>query len=628
MRLGIAYVDGRRLSRALFAAADWVAAGRDEINRINVFPVPDGDTGTNFSLTLRAVADALRALGDVTLPETARGMARGAVLGARGNSGMMLAHFLLGLAESLGDRSSASARDLALAVRQGADRLYLSVDDPREGTILTVARDAAGAAERAAAESGDIGEVLRTMLAEAEAALARTTEQMPALKEAGVVDAGGKGFVRMLDGVVRVIDGDPILTTAEADGADSAAVVVPAARALVAADRDFRFCTEVLVRGERLPPANEVRAAMHGFGGSVVVAVMSDILKIHVHTDTPEAVFSYAGRWGRVETTKADDMRAQHRRLGHPKRRPVAVVTDSSADLPDGVLDRHRIALVPLQVVFGDTTFRDRVELTPEDFYRRLHQAVELPTTSQPTPADFIRVLRDAREEADEVVAVLLSASLSGTFGSAQTAVRTAGLSGVHLVDSRSASLGLGLLALRAAELADEGWNGGEIARELERVRGQAGMLLTVDRFDNLLRSGRVSRGKAWIAGMLDVKPILTLDTAGQVVPADRVRGREQVVPRVLDLLDRRLTPRPEAVRFGVAHAEAPEVAERVRAALLAAYQPRDCFVTLATGVLGTHVGAGAWAIFYQVEDGSPSRLRPAGADAAGRLVMQEHDGP
>ena len=627
MRLGIAYVDGRRLSRALFAAADWVAAGRDEINRINVFPVPDGDTGTNFSLTLRAVADALRALGDVTLPETARGMARGAVLGARGNSGMMLAHFLLGFAESLGDRSSASAGDLALAARQGADRLYLSVDDPREGTILTVARDAAGAAERAAAESGDIGEVLRTMLAEAEAALARTTEQMPALKEAGVVDAGGKGFVRMLEGVVRAIDGDPTLTAVEADGAGSAAVVVPAARALVAADRDFRFCTEVLVRGERLPPANEVRAAMHGFGGSVVVAVMSDILKIHVHTDTPEAVFSYAGRWGRVETTKADDMRAQHRRLGHPKRRPVAVVTDSSADLPDGVLDRHRIALVPLQVVFGDATFRDRVELTPEDFYRRLHQAVELPTTSQPTPADFIRVLRDAREEADEVVAVLLSASLSGTFGSAQTAVRTAGLSGVHLVDSRSASLGLGLLALRAAELADEGWNGGEIARELERVRGQAGMLLTVDRFDNLLRSGRVSRGKAWIAGMLDLKPILTLDTAGQVVPADRVRGREQVVPRVLDLLEQRLTPRPEAVRFGVAHAEAPEVAGRVRAALLAAYRPRDCFVTLATGVLGTHVGAGAWAIFYQIEDGSPSLLRPAGAGAAGRLVMQEHDG-
>jgi DegV family protein with EDD domain len=129
-------------------------------------------------------------------------------------------------------------------------------------------------------------------------------------------------------------------------------------------------------------------------------------------------------------------------------------------------------------------------------------------------------------------------------------------------------------------------------------------MLLTVDRYDNLLRSGRVSRGKAWLAGMLDVKPILSLDAEGKVVPVERVRGREKVEARVLALLDQRLSPRPKVVRFGVAHADAPEVAQRIRAALVKKYRPKDCFVSLATGVLGTHVGPGAWGIFYQVEDG------------------------
>jgi fatty acid kinase/fatty acid kinase fatty acid binding subunit len=624
MTIGIAYVDGPRLARSLFAAADWVAAGRDEINRINVFPVPDGDTGTNFSLTLRAVADALRALGDAPLPDTARTMARAGVLGARGNSGMMLAHFLMGFADSLGDRPAATTRDVAAALRQGADRLYESLDDPREGTILTVAREAAAAAERVAAETGDIGEFMRRLLAEGETALARTPELMAVLKEAGVVDAGGKGFVRMIEGVVRYIEGDPILPLGDASASGASAVQVPAAAVEIAAERDFQFCTEVLVRGEQLPPANEVRAAMHGFGGSVVVAVMSDILKIHVHTDTPEAVFSYAARWGHVETTKADDMRAQHRRLAHADRRPVAIVTDSSADLADSVLDRHHIAIVPLQVIFGNQTFRDRVELRPEEFYRRLRTARDLPTTSQPTPAEFVRVLRDARSEADEVIGVLLSGSLSGTYASAQVAVRAAGISGVHLVDSRSASLGVGMLALRGAELAEAGWPAAEIAAELERVRGQAGMLLTVDRYDNLLRSGRVSRGKAWIAGMLDVKPILSLDSEGRVVPVDRVRGREQLVPRVLALLEKRLTPRPRVVRFGVVHTEAPEMAERVRTALVAAYRPRDCFVTLATGVLGTHVGEGAWAIFYQVEDGTPARLEAATTGVEGSTRIPE----
>jgi DegV family protein with EDD domain len=334
---------------------------------------------------------------------------------------------------------------------------------------------------------------------------------------------------------------------------------------------------------------------------------MGDILKIHVHTDTPQAVFSYAERWGRLDTTKAEDMRVQHRRLAHTRRRAVTIVTDSSADLPDSVLDKHGIALVPLQVVFGETTFRDRVELKPADFYRRLRAATELPTTSQPPPAAFIQAFRDALQEAEEVVAVLLGSNLSGTFGSAQAAIRAADLSGVHLVDTRLASLGVGLLAYRGAELAALGWSGVQIASELTRVRSRCGMLLTVDRYDNLLRSGRISRGKAWLAGMLDVKPILSFDEQGQVVPIERVRGRENVEARALALLEQRLTPRPQRLRLGVAHADAPEAAERIRAVLARTYRPQDCFVTLATGVLGTHVGPGAWGIFYQVEDGDPA---------------------
>jgi DegV family protein with EDD domain len=132
-------------------------------------------------------------------------------------------------------------------------------------------------------------------------------------------------------------------------------------------------------------------------------------------------------------------------------------------------------------------------------------------------------------------------------------------------------------------------------------------MLLTVDRYDKLLRSGRISRGRAWLAGMLDVKPLLSFDEQGHVVPVERVRGRENLEARALALLEQRLTPRPRRVRFGVAHADAPEAAERIRAVLVETYRPQDCFVTLATGVLGTHVGPGAWGIFYQVEDGSPS---------------------
>jgi hypothetical protein len=602
---GIAYLDGFRLARSVDAAAGWVEAGRDEINRLNVFPVPDGDTGTNFSLTLRAVADGVAEIRGAPLGDTARAAARAAVLGARGNSGMMLAHFLLGFAEELGDAHRATAGDVAAGLKGGADRLYASLDDPREGTILTVARETAAAAERVAIDTSDLAEFSRRVLASSRAALAATTEQLDVLKEAGVVDAGAMAFVRMLEGVRRLIDGEAI---ERPSFPPERAERGPAAEFTVAAERDFQFCTECLVRGPHLPPGNVVRAALHPFGGSVVVAAVGDILKLHVHTDTPEQVFALAEQWGTITARKADDMRAQHRALGHPDRRPLAVVADSSADLPDSTLDRHRIALIPLQVTFGDTTYRDRVELSPPEFYRRLRATTALPTTSQPTPGEFVRAFQSATTEADAVVAVLLSSGLSGTFQAAQAAVKAAHLEHVSLFDSKSASLGLGMLALRAAELAESGWAAPAIMTELARVRAQSGMYCTVDTLTNLQRSGRVSRGKAWLAGMLDLKPILTLDDAGRVIPADRVRGREQGMTRVLQLVDRALVPKPEVVRFGIAHVEAPDVAERLRNALVAAYHPRDCFVTLATGVLGAHTGIGAWAVFYQVEDGTPSR--------------------
>src|SRR6266568_3513717 len=211
------------MRRSLLAAADWVAAGRDELNRLNVFPVPDGDTGTNLCLTLREVAQALRDLGDAPLPRVTDAMAQASVRGARGNSGMMLSQFLLGLREGLGDRLTAAAR-------AGGER--------------------------------DLRVFMRRLVHRTEQALARTPELLAVLKSAGVVDAGAKGFVRLLDGVKRLIEDGHL-----AEGAVDRRVPDAAANTEVAAGRDFQFCTEVLVRGPSLPSSLEVREALRPLGG-------------------------------------------------------------------------------------------------------------------------------------------------------------------------------------------------------------------------------------------------------------------------------------------------------------------------------------------------------------------------
>ncbi|KPJ92239.1 MAG: hypothetical protein AMS18_07790 [Gemmatimonas sp. SG8_17] len=597
--VGIAYLDGPRLRASLIAAADWIDAGREELNRINVFPVPDGDTGTNFASTFRAVAEAVRRLGPAPLPAVAKTMAEASVFSARGNSGMLLSQFLLGFREILAQNATASAADVAQAIRRGAERLHQSLDEPVEGTILTVAREAAEEAERAALETSNFEQLMSRVLTHSEETLQRTPELLATLKEAGVVDAGAKAFVRMLEGIVRLIEGDPILPATgplEYDVPDAAAL------AEVAAERDFQYCTQVLARGDTLPSTTEIRSQLRRFGGSIVVLTTEDLLKLHIHTDSPNEVFELVAQWGEVESTKADDMRQQHREL-HDARRKIAIVTDSSCDLPDAVVDQHEILIVPLQVISGGTTYLDRVDISGTELYDRMKSEDEVFTTSQPTPGALIRGFEDARSDADEVIGLFIAGALSGTLSSAQVAVQASKLDGVTVVDSRAASVGLGLLVLRAAELAAEGRSVGEIHQELRRVRDQSGGFFTVDVFDNLLRSGRVSRGRAWLGGLLDIKPILEVSHDGTVAPLDRVRGREHLIPRVLRHLDRRLTPRPAALRLGIAHAGADDIAERLRADLVARYDPRTCIVSPVTAAIGVHVGPGAWGIFYQIED-------------------------
>jgi DegV family protein with EDD domain len=586
-----------------------VAAGRDELNRINVFPVPDGDTGTNMCLTLRAVAGALRNLGDggngggaLPLPHVAETMAQASVRGARGNSGMMLSQFLLGFREGIGDRLRLNSRELAAAIGIGFERLRASLDEPMEGTILTVARATADEAGRAGAES-DIRLFMRRIVTRAEEALARTPELLAVLKVAGVVDAGAKGFVRFLEGVKRLIEEGQI-----AEGAVDRVVEGSnaAAQTEVEADRDYRYCTELMVRSPAgaLPDPAAVRKALRAHGGSIVVLATGDLLKAHVHTDAPEAVFQLASGWGTLESTKADDMRAQHQAL--QARRPIAFVSDTACDLPDELVLQYDIGLVPMQLIVDDHVYRDRLELTAPEFFKRMRAGLDA-STSQPAPQAFEDAYQDAARAGDHVIAVTVSSGLSGTNANAVAAAKRFDSNGARLtvVDSRTASLGEGLLVVRGVELAAAAWQPEAIVRELARVRGQSGGFFTVDNFERLVRSGRIGRGRAWLGTKLNLKPVMSLTIEGKIEPVARARGREGARKRLLELLDQALTPRPKALRLGVVHGDIAEFAETLRAELVARYRPIQCLVTPITPVIAAHAGIGAWGVFYQNEDGT-----------------------
>jgi DegV family protein with EDD domain len=474
-------------------------------------------------------------------------------------------------------------------------------------------RDTAEAAGRVG--ENDFVKLLQHLVEEARASLARTPDLLPVLKTAGVVDAGAKGFVSLLEGVLLFMHGDP-LVAAPAERTEGGPTRVEDGEAAVARvtfpgdSERYRYCTEALVRGDALPTQADVHQHLRSRGDSLIVIRSGAILKVHVHTDDPEDVFAYLRGLGRLVTHKAEDMQAQHRAVERAAdqhirlaRRPVTVVTDSASDLPEEVLRAHGIHVTPLLLVDEDRTYRDGVEITASEFHRRLEAEAPVPTTSQPAPADFLETFGRASEEGEAILGVILGSSLSGTFGSAAAAAGRFQGTPVHLVDSLGASLLQGLLVLKACELAELAHSPEDIARELRRIRSRSGILFTVDTFDRLLASGRVGRGRALLGSMLSVKPILSLDAAGKVVPAGKAMGRRRAQDALLEALAERI-PEEAKVRFGIVYVGDDSIVTPVSGALRSRYgYDVEILASPATPVIATHIGTGAWGVAYLLED-------------------------
>ncbi len=601
----IEYIDGRRLRRSLIAACDYAQKQRAELNRINVFPVPDGDTGTNLALTVRAIADELKGSKERSAGKVAEDAAQAAVLGARGNCGMMLSHFLLGFAHNIGARERITADDFGTALNAGVDNLVSAIERPVEGTILTVMRDTAEAARHSGLP--DFVPLVQHLVDEARESLRRTPDLLPVLRTAGVVDAGAMGFVSMLEGVLLFIHGDPIVAVEPGEGSVDGATALSKVEY---AEETFRFCTEALVRGDTLPEQDVVRDELRSHGDSLIVIRSQDVLKVHIHTDEPEKVFAYLKTVGSLVTHKAEDMQAQHETAGGAgghitlARRALSIVTDSSSDLSEEIVRAHGIHVTPMALVDGDRSYRDGIDITAEEFHARLDDDGPVPTTSQPSPADYMESFERAAEDGEAVLAVILSSTLSGAFASAEAAARRFHGVPVHLFDSLGASLLQGLLTLKATEMAERAVPPEEIVAELKRIREQSGILFTVDTFDRLLASGRVSRGRAILGSVLSVKPILGMTPDGSVVPMGKALGRIRARGALIDAMAARMPAGAKKVRFGIVHVAYPEVIEPIRAELQRRWgSDVEILTAPAAPVISTHLGTGAWGIAYIVED-------------------------
>ena len=308
-------ISGKMLRDAIVSGANNIVNNKNMVDELNVFPVPDGDTGTNMSMTIRNALPELKAMKDsVTVGAVAEATASAMLRGARGNSGVILSLLFRGLAKGLSGKTEADGVDIAKALGMGVEAAYKSVMKPTEGTILTVARESAEAASKMAVETADAKEIFKVITETAKVSLDNTPNLLDTLAKAGVVDAGGMGFLVIMEGMRQVVEGKPGV---EAESSEAEAVkhpVITNAAGSVEADIEFTYCTEFLVQKKPdCRDANLLRAYLETIGDCVVVVDDDEIIKVHVHTEHPGKALEEGLLFGPLINLKIENMKEQHK---------------------------------------------------------------------------------------------------------------------------------------------------------------------------------------------------------------------------------------------------------------------------------------------------------------------------
>ncbi|HUX50231.1 MAG TPA: DegV family protein [Spirochaetia bacterium] len=581
-------LDGKGLHATLSAGAARVIGLQDHLNSINVFPVPDGDTGSNLAATLYSMTQV------ETIPSSAGltmvAMADAALIGARGNSGIIFAQFLNGFREKVANLTTIGIEHFIRAVEHAALSAASAISRPRDGTILSVIRDWSGALAREGRGASSYRELFHKSIPAAEESLRRTPEQLAELKLAGVVDAGAEGFVEFLKGAREFVE------TGEKTTFEHIRPFVFAEEHAMVGHRGelkFRFCTEALFRGGNLDP-RVLRAAVAELGDSLIVAGGGSIVRIHIHTNDPAAVFDTLRPFGNPTEQKVDDMAAQLATLSAANR-GIAIVTDSTCDLPRELLDRYRIHVVPMTLSIGEAEYLDRVTLMTDRFFELAESSPVFPRTSQPSIGAFQRTYSFLSSYYDSIIAIHLSSRLSGTCeSSTREAAKFTGKR-ISVIDSRNLSGSLGLIVLRAARAVERGASHESIVAEVEAAVSKARIFVGVRTLKYMVRGGRVSPLKGFVARLLNLKPIVSLDSEG----ASELHGRSfSVRANRIKIAGMVKAMRAQGPLWGyaVVHGSAPEAAREFAALLERELGEPPLYIMPISPAIGLSAGRGSVA--------------------------------
>ena len=585
-------IDGRFLYYAFLAGGKKILQNQMEINRINVFPVNDKDTGTNLASTIRSVLDNIKP--HKSYKTTVNNIAEAAMIGARGNSGVIFAQFLYGISQETINKGVITLSEFADSIKNSIPYIYEAVANPVEGTMLTVIKDWSDYIFSKKAIIHDFKKIFVDSFDILEKSLIETKSKLNILKQYNFVDAGAKGFVLFIEGIIDFIRSRNIRN-----------LVVPSIENISLihteniADEDinYRFCAEAILRNLKFSKQN-LQNLLSSYGDSVVIAGSENLCRIHVHTNQLAELFHDLKDFGTITFQKVDDMIRQHE-AATKRKWNIALVTDSTCDLSQEIIDNYQINIVPLNINFGENHYLDKVTIKPEQFYSLLATSAEFPKTSQINDRTFTNLYSHLASHYDAIISIHLTEQFSGTYQSSLKAaerIKNEFNIPIVVIDSKNLSGALGLIVLRVAQSIEAGWPIEAIAEGAKTWIDNSKIFVSVKNLKYMIKGGRVSKQKGFIANLLGIKPIVSMDRNGKSLLFGQAFSQRANIDKVMKHITN-ISKGKQIWNYIVLHAQNPSGAEiyTERMFRLTGRKP-VCMVNISP-VIGMNAGVGSIAV-------------------------------
>ena len=596
-------VDGRRLYYMFLAGTRKIVENQARLNKINVFPVKDGDTGANMVSTLRAVIESVKP--DRSYKRMLDRIAATALENARGNSGIIFAQFLYGVSNETIESPTVSLAQFAESIIQSVRYIYRAVADPVEGTMLTIVSAWADFIHANRHVCSDFNQLFISSKPILEKTLADTTAKLPVLAKANVVDAGANAFAYFIEGIIECIRTKNIrhlIKTTPQSLEVQGLVDQMADNEPIPESVTFRYCTEAIIR-KLTANHSALSAILKKHGDSLVIAGAAKTSRIHIHTNHPAHLFEALKDCGTITFQKADDMLRQSQAI-YDRKWNIALVTDSACDLSTDLIDRYRIHMLPINIYFGDNHFLDKITLLPDQFYERLKGNGEYPKTAQVNESAFINLYSHLAAHYDAVIAVHLTAKFSGTFFNSSQAAKKISKSHntpIAVIDSKTVSGALGLIVLRIARAIEKGDAYDTIVRKTARWVNDTRILVSVRTLKYMVRGGRVSPLKGWVAKLLNLNPIVSMDANGNSMIVGKAFSQRSNMKAVLRHFQR--ASKHRAIwNYMVLHANNLPAADWYAQRMSAITAKAPASVINISPVIAANAGLGAASVAFMVD--------------------------